>query len=285
MLEELRHVIPAFLRRVDHPERGELQSGYLAATRRAISEVAGELLGNVEPTSEPEVVLSDFDPEGETEVVAAALYAASRLPDRQLRAIARSMSPDERARVLRAYVGERGNRRHRPGRAFERTSYRFDVLADYGAFRDLQRHRLLTLEWQPLSPDHGHEVDPAVAAAGAGDDWRRVMERSAELHRAIQAAGLPDVAPYAVCLAYRVRFYMQMNAREAMHVIELRTAPQGHPTYRRICRTMHRLIAEQAGHRAIAASMSFADHGEAELGRLGAEREAERKGGPPTGAR
>ena len=99
------------------------------------------------------------------------------------------MSPDERAAVLRAYIGDRANRRHKPGRAFERTRYRFDVLADYGAFRDLQRHRLLTLEWQPLSPGHGYVEPAAIEEAGALADWRTVMERSAELHAALLRAG------------------------------------------------------------------------------------------------
>jgi hypothetical protein len=174
-------------------------------------------------------------------------------------------------------VGTRKNRRHRPGRAFERTAYRFDVLADYGAFRDLQRHRLLTLEWQRLGPTHGWVMPEAVAEAGGAEAWSRVMHASAALHDAIAAAGLLDAASYAVAMAYRVRFYLDMNAREAMHVIELRTAPQGHPAYRRVCRAMHRLIAEQAGHRAIAAAMTFADHSEVELERLASERATERR--------
>src|SRR6059036_4188066 len=112
--------------------------------------------------SEPrdEVTLVDWDPEGEVKVVAAALYAASDLPDDKLLEVARAMSPAEREAAFAAYVGERGNRRHKPGRAFERTLYRFDVLCDYGAFRDLQRHRLLTIEWPPLSPGHGYDVPP-----------------------------------------------------------------------------------------------------------------------------
>ena len=187
------------------------------------------------------------------------------------------MTPDERARVLRAYVGTRENRRHKPGRAFERTTYRFDILADYGAFRDLQRHRLLSLEWQPLGALHGYVEPDAIEAAGAHSDWTAVMEASAGLHDALHAAGLPAVAPYAVSMAYRIRFYMDMNAREAMHLIELRTAPQGHPAYRRICQAMHALIAERAGHRLIADAMRFADHSEVELERLKAERAAERK--------
>ena len=283
MLAELRKVIPAFLKRVDVPERGGIWSAYLEETRRETREVAGRLLGaesafaeEAPPaTLEDEVTLTDFDPDGEAKVVAAALYAVSSRPDAELLDVARGMTPDERNAVLAAYVGKRVNRRHRPGRAFERTTYRFDVLGDYGAFRDLQRHRLLTLEWQRLTPRHGQIVPDAITEAGARDDWGRVLAESAELHDAIEAAGLPEVASYAVAMAYRVRFYMEMNAREAMHVIELRTTPQGHPSYRRICQKMHRLIGER--HPAIAAAMTFADHSAVELERLDAERAAERR--------
>ena len=93
------------------------------------------------------------------------------------------------------------------------------------------------------------------------------------------SAGLTAIAPYAVAMAYRVRFYMEMNAREAMHLIELRTAPQGHPAYRRVCQRMHTLIAERAGHRAVAAAMQFVDHSEVELERLNAERALEKRRG------
>ena len=282
MLVELRKVIPAFLTRVDLPDRGGAWSAYLADTRAATRAAAAALLtspaaAGPEPEATGEVALTDFDPDGEVKVVAAALYAVSDRSDRALQAMARALTPQQRTDVLRAYVGARKNRRHRPGRAFERTAYRFDVLGDYGAFRDLQRHRLLSIEWQRLGPRHGWVMPQAVAEAGGAREWTRVMEASAALHDCIAAAGLPDVASYAVAMAYRVRFYMDMNAREAMHVIELRTTPQGHPSYRRICQAMHRLIAEQAGHRAIAAAMAFADHSEIELERLEAERAAERR--------
>ncbi len=276
-LVELRKVIPAFLRRVDMADRGGAWSAYFGDTHAAVAAAAARALEGVEPESRDEVTLTDFDPDGEVKVVAAALYAASDLPDDQLLERVRKMTAEERGTVLRAYVGRRGNRRHKPGRAFERTTYRFDVLADYGAFRDLQRHRLLTLEWQRLAPRHGWTAPAAVEEAGAGPDWVRVMTESAALHDAIADAGLREVAPYAVAMAYRVRFYMEMNAREAMHLIELRSAPQGHPAYRRISQAMHRLIADRAGHRAIAAAMSFADHSEVALERLEAERAAERR--------
>ncbi len=239
--------------------------------------MAERLLEGIEPEPRPEVTLTDFDPDGEVKVVAAALYAVSALPDDQLLTIARKLSPEKRREVLETYVGRRENRRHKPGRAFERTSYRFDVLGDYGAFRDLQRHRLLTLEWQPLSTRHGHVTPEELEEAGALADWTRVMRESAALHDALAGAGLGQIAPYAVAMAYRVRFYMEVNAREAMHMIELRTTPQGHPAYRRICQAMHRLIAEQAGHKALAAAMRYANFSGGQGGRMDAERAAERR--------
>ena len=279
MLVELRKVIPAFLSRVDLPDRGGAWSDYLRRTREGAALTTGSALSGLQAEPRPEVILTESDPEGEVKVVAAAMYASSSLPDDQLLGVAREMTTDQRLAVLRAYAGDRKNRRHKPGRAFERTSYRFDVLCDYGAFRDLQRHRPLTLEWQALSPRHGYELPPEIEPAGARSDWERVMEGSAALFATM--ADDPSIgataAQYAVSMAYRIRFYLHMNAREAMHLIELRTTPQGHPVYRRVCQEMHRLIAEQAGHRAVAEAMSFTDHSSVELERLESERRTEAK--------
>ncbi len=180
MLDELRQVIPAFLARIDQRDRGGRWIEYLAETRRTFELAARPLVAASDDGTEsrPEVVLTDFDPDGEMKVVAAALYSASELPDDQVMSIARALSPGDRAALLQAYVGSRGNRRHKPGRAFERTSYRFDVLADYGAFRDLQRHRLLTLDWQRLSTRHGYTEPAAIGEAGALADWRAAVLRS-----------------------------------------------------------------------------------------------------------
>jgi thymidylate synthase ThyX len=151
------------------------------------------------------------------------------------------------------------------------------VLSDYGAFRDLQRHRLLTLEWQNLTPAHGYTEPAAIEEVGALNDWQKVMTTTADLYDTLTTRGLERIASYAVSMAYRVRFYMQMNAREAMHLIELRSAPQGHPAYRRVSQKMHKLIGEQAGHQAVAAAMKFADHSEIDLERLKAERAIEKR--------
>jgi thymidylate synthase ThyX len=274
MLTELRKVVPSFLRRVDIPDRGGAWSGYLEQTRRDTAAIVDRLFGEEDAEAAPSVRLVDFDPDGEDKLLAAIAYSSSFLSEDQLLTRVRSLGADEKVAMLKAYVGDRTNRRHRPGRAFERLDYRFDILVDYGAFRDLQRHRMLTLEWQPLGTRHGYVRPDAVDAAGAAGVYDASMLRSAGLHDALLGR-FGDQASYAVAMAYRVRFVMQLNAREAMHVLELRTAPQGHPAYRRVCQEMHRLIGEHAGHRAVAEAMSMVDHSEAELERLEAERKAE----------
>jgi hypothetical protein len=243
---------------------------------------AGAAAGAGGPVSvdAPQVTLVDWDRDGEVKTIAAMLYPFTELTEERLLAEVEAMSADERLDVIRKYAGERLNRRHRPGRALERTSYRFDVLSDYGAFRDLQRHRMLTIEWQNLTPAHGYTLPEAVVEAGGADEYHASMVRSAELHQALWQRFGPVQASYAVALAYRVRYAMQFNAREAMHMLELRTGPQGHPEYRKVCQDMHHLIAETAGHRALAALMSFVDHQDYELGvleRLEGERRAEQR--------
>ena len=274
MLDELRKVIPSFLRRVDLPDRGGAWSAYLADNRAAMEELGVRLFGGVDPEPRPAVTLVDWDPEGEDKVLAAMLYPYAALPEDQILTQVRRMSDDDRLAVVRTYAGDRTNRRHKPGRALERTGYRFDVLSDYGAFRDLQRHRLLTIEWQSLTPDHGYDVPDSMLETGLSGAYEDSLARSEALYHALTTRH-PRQAAYAVALAFKVRYAMQFNAREAMHLLELRTAPQGHPTYREVCQEMHRLIAEQAGHRAIAALMTYVDHGTYALERLDAERRAE----------
>ncbi|MGH9268084.1 MAG: FAD-dependent thymidylate synthase [Acidimicrobiales bacterium] len=275
MLTELRKVIPSFLIRVDRPDRGGAWSAYLEANHTAVGQLAGALLGAEAPAPRPAVTLVDFDPDGEDKVVAAMLYPHTHLPEDEVLARVRAMSAADKQAVAVAYAGQRANRRHKPGRALERTAYRFDVLCDYGAFRDLQRHRMLTVEWQDLTPRHGYQVPAAVDGAGLTEPFVAAMARSAALWEALAAVVGPLRAAYAVTLAHRIRFVIQMNAREAMHLIELRSGAQGHPDYRSVAQEMHRLIADQAGHRAIAAMMSFVDRSTPALGRLAAERRAQ----------
>ncbi len=274
MLVELRKVIPSFLTRVDVPDRGGAWSNYLATNRRAMEDVAQRVFGRTDTEPRPSVTLVNWDPDAENRMIAAMLYPYTDLPDDMILARARTMSADDKVNIVKAYVGERSNRRHRPGRALETVWYRFDLVTDYGAFRDLQRHRMLSLEWQDLSPAHGYDVPEAVSDAGATDEFDATMQRSAELHGALWD-GFRMQAGYAVALAYKVRYAMTLNARAAMQMLELRTERQGHPSYRKVCQDMHTLIGTKAGHHAVAEMMSYVDHEMYDLERLDSERRAE----------
>jgi len=276
LLEELRQVIPAFLVRVDRDDRGVAWSRYLAETADETAKVVDAVLGDVAGAGEepPSVRLTEFDPAGEDKVLTAIAYPHLQVGEAEVAARVARLGAEERARLLGAYVGERRNRRHRPGRAFERAVYTFDVVADYGAFRDLQRHRLCTIVWQPLTPALGWQLPADVADAGLADRFAAAMASSAALYAALRPR-FPAQAGYAVSMAHRVRFAMTMNARELLHLAELRSTPQGHPAYRLVAQRMHRLVAEQAGHRALAEAMRFVVHDEVELGRLDAERRLE----------
>ncbi len=278
MLFELRKVIPSFLRRVDLPDRGGRWSDYFETTRIETGGLVRSLFGETPVDVAAEVELVDFDPDAEDKILAAICYSHSSLPEHQLLDRVRALSVDDRVALMRSYVGERENRRHKPGRAFERSFYRFDVLSDYGAFRDMQRHRMLTIEWQRLTPNHGYTRPELVDEAGVSGVFDEAMQRSAALYDSMNP-DYAEQAPYAVSMAYRMRYVMQFNAREAMHMLELRSSPQGHPSYRRVALEMHRLIAERAGHHAVAAAMSHMTTEAPELERLESERRAEARRG------
>jgi len=275
MLTELRKVIPSFMKRVDAPSRGIDWSAYLSEITERMNDLAGEI--STAPEPRPEVTLVEWDEDAELKIAAASLYAYTDLPDDQLLALVASLPEERRTELIRAYIGDRRNRRHKPGRALERTDYRFDILCDYGIFRDLQRHRMLSIEWQQLSPAHGYITPEAIVDIGARELWEEAMARAAASYDGIAADLGPSVAQYVVPFAYRIRFFLQLNAREAFHLLELRTGAGGHPGYRRVCQEMHRLIAKQAGHRLIADAMSYVDHADYDLARLEGERRAAAK--------
>jgi thymidylate synthase ThyX len=284
MLVELRKVIPSFLQRVDVPTRGGEWSEYLSATQERTSRVISRLWPELGPlgapppldSNEPEVTLVDFDPDGEEKVLVAACFSHLGCSEREAARRVRLLGHADRVALLAAYVGDRRNRRHRPGRAFERTDYRFELVTDYGAFRDLQRHRMLTIEWQRLGISLGYDMPELVADAGLAEHYDEAIDRAEELYRSL-VPDFPEQASYVVALAHRIRYVMQFNAREAMHLLELRSGVQGHPAYRRVAQQMHRAIAEVAGHRALAETMTFVDHGATDLERLESERRAERR--------
>jgi thymidylate synthase ThyX len=276
ILSQLRLVIPAFLTRVDRPDRGLRHAQYLRDTEDATAEVARTTLGHADhESSGTRVRLLEWDPDGEARVIAHALWTASDRGYDEVRAVVDTMSAADRARALAAYTGDRSDRRYKPGRALETTTYTFEIVCDYGAYRDLQRHRMLTLQAQPLGVALGWSLPEEVSEAGCGDLYAQVMSDSGVLYEQL-AATVPLAGPYAVSLAHRIRFVMVINAREAMHLIELRSQPQGHIAYRDVAQQMHQRIRE-VGHTAIADMMQFVDHSTPTAGRLAAERRLEQR--------
>jgi thymidylate synthase ThyX len=257
LLEELQKIIPSFVVRVPREDRGGRWIEFLRERRAAADGVAARLgLDAGEQASAPSVRLLRTHGT-EDELLAALLFESSVTgEDDALRAVS-GLAPHERAALLRELIGTRENRRHRPGRGFETVSYRFEIVSDYGAFRDLQRHRLLTCQWQRLSPDLGADLPEELVRAGLGGEYERALEVSRTEYERLRCEGLVHEAPYALSLAYRIRYVLELDAREALHLIELRSGREGHPSYRAVAHEMRREIA--AVHPNIAAAMTFVD--------------------------
>ena len=261
ILNELKAMMPSFVSRVERPDRGGEWVAYLRGARPGRRPLGRHGWAWTTPAAArqeagPSVRLLDVQG-SEDELLAALLFEAAGSPESEARAAVRTLPPDERAQMLGELVGERRNRRHRPGRGFESLRYRFEVVSDYGAFRDLQRHRMLTVQWQTLTPDLGAGVPGELDEAGVGDDYRRALDASRAEYARLVDAGLPHLAPYALCLGYRIRYVLDMNAREAMHLIELRSGREGHPGYRAVAHELHAQIADV--HPSVAAAMTFVD--------------------------
>jgi thymidylate synthase ThyX len=259
ILRELKVVMPSFVARVDRPDRGGGWIAYLEGRQRAAERWAGRLgLDRARDSEHAGPAVRLLSVQGsEEELLAALLFEAAGCSEDETRAVIRNLPPDERATMLAELVGARRNRRHRPGRGFEALRYRFEVISDYGAFRDLQRHRVLTAQWQTLGPDLGAGVPDELEQAGVADAYREGLERSRAEHARIVELGRPELAPYALCLGYRIRYVLDMNAREAMHVIELRSGREGHPAYRAVAHALHAEIARV--HPGVARAMSCVD--------------------------
>jgi len=264
---ELNQLIPSFVKRAQLNE-------YLVGTTAAARALAAKTV-NVSPLDAKEpVTLIDYDAQAEDKIIASILYSHARHPLMQLREIAGKMSVEERGKILAEYFGKRRHRRDKLSRAFENVYYTFDILGNLGLYRDLHRHRILTQERQDFTTVHGYDTPPEIEEAGFKGQFDRCMKCAAELYEEIYR-DLPSEAQYVVPFAYKIRWYMKMNLREAVHMCELRTMPQGHPDYRFICQEMWRHIQEV--HPTLAESGKFIDWEKYRLGRLQSEMRTEFK--------
>lgn len=273
LLEQTRKVLPAFLERADKPDRGGATIAYRANTFAKIKKLAEDLLPpNHTSTSVEAVQLTGYNLRNELDVVADMLYEHSDLSLEELQNEVADWPYERKQEVFKAYMGERLNRRQRPGRALEKIHYNFDIVSDYGVFKALQRHRMVDdFNWQTASPRLGYDVPKLVEEAGLAESFEQCFDLSLELYSLLQSEHGPLLAQYAVLQGHKLRWKTTFNAREAFQMLELRTGPQGHPEYRRIAQEMYAKIAEI--HPMLADAMIFINKDEdPELTRLAAER-------------
>jgi thymidylate kinase/thymidylate synthase ThyX len=272
LLIEGRKVVPTFLERADKPERGGATIAYRANTAAAVKELAENYLPPNHSSETSAVTLTDIWPRNELELVPDMLYEHSDQPLQRIRDEVATWPYEKRLSVFETYMGERLNRRHKPGRALEKAHYSWDLVCDYGIFRDLQRHRMVDdMEWQLLTPRFGYEVPKLVEEADLTEQFEECFDLSLKLYSILQQAGFALEAQYATLLGHRMRWKVTMNARETFHFNELRTSPQGHPGYRKLVLQMHEVLAQK--HPILAEAMKFVNQGEDDkLTRLAAER-------------
>jgi len=264
---ELNQLIPSFVKRAQ-------ANDYIIGTAAAAKAFARDALETASAGANEPVALIDYDRNAEEKIIAAILYPHARDSLQQLRQIAARMNAEERRKILAEYFTKRRHRRDKPGRAFENVYYTFDIVGNLGLYRDLHRHRILTQERQEFTTVHGYDTPPQLEESGFKPEFDRCMARAAELYEAIHR-DLPGEAQYVVPFAYKIRWYMKMNLREAVHLCELRTMPQGHPDYRFIAQEMWHKIQEV--HPALAEVGKFIDWKSYRLGRLQSEMRTEYK--------
>jgi thymidylate synthase ThyX len=277
LFDELNNVIPSFVRRAND-RHGQALQQYFTKTEHEVRGLVDKHLSGMPVESNPSrVKLVEHENNGDAEVKIASAILYEQAQGRTLECITRhvqSIPQRDVHDIIRSYTKHRENRRQRPGRAYEMVDCVFELFTNFGMFRDLHRHRVLTMERQLLSTRHGYDMPKELEEAGLGKDFAECMDSSRQAYEAI-ASQMPEEAQYVVNFAYRYPYFIKMNLREACHMIELRTAPQGHPDYRKVCQEI--FLQMRQAHPVLAEGIKFADMNSYELERLGAEKRTERK--------
>jgi len=263
--EEMAKVIPSFVKRAQPSE-------YLIGVREGMQPYSKKF-GKMGSPEGPYLKLVDFDTDGEAKVLAAMIYPYSNMQLGELVSLVKKMTAEEKKKLVADYLSKRRNRRDKPGRALENLYYTFELCANYGMFRDLHRHRVLSQEKQPLSTSHGFDTPWELAEAGIEKEYNEVMMKAAEAFEQI-SKDFPSEAQYIVPRGFRMRWYMKLNLREVHHLTELRSSKQGHPDYRKMAQNMRNLVAEK--HPTLVAYMQV-DMNEYALPRIESEKRIDRK--------
>ncbi|HKG42315.1 MAG TPA: FAD-dependent thymidylate synthase [Nitrososphaeraceae archaeon] len=274
---ELNLVIPAFIRRAND-KYGKALQAYLTDTRSTVTELAHYYIKNIKVDKNPySVKLLNYEDKCEAEIKVASAILYEQADGQSLEKITqyiRSLPVYDRKKIIQTYTKLRANRRQRPGRAFEMVEYTFEMFTNFGIFRDLHRHRILTMERQLLSTRHGYDIPAEIIKLGIAKDFKDCMYKCNEVYEMISKK-YPTEAQYVVNLAYKYPYFVKLNLREACHMIELRTIPQGHPDYRKVCQKMYKQIKHV--HPMLSRGIKFVDLRKYELERFFAEKNVEKK--------
>lgn len=271
---ELDTVIKSFVRR-SNDDYGKVLQKYLNDIKTTALVFTKYLKNKTKKNFQVDLIEYDTERKATEKIISAILYEqAPGTPYRIILANVRRLAPKAREKIIKSFASLRKNRRHRPPRAFELTEYTFDLLTNFGMFRDFHRHRALTLERQLLTTDHGFSVPKEVSALGIEKDYRDCMYKTKEVFELVRKK-MPEQAQYVVNLAYNYPYFMHLNLREACHLIELRTVPQGHPDYRKVSQQMFKAIKKV--HPTLCKIMKFVDLKQYELERFQSEKRTEEK--------
>lgn len=270
MHEEISKVMPSFIRRSDlsHHTHQDF-SRFINAMNAEIEAVTERATAQVGRTDEPGVKLISVHSDAVYKVAAALLYAHSDKGLEELFNYCKGLSEEELAQILDAGCNARENRRHKSPRALEHANFTFEIVADFGVYRDLHRHRMLTQERQLLSCDYGFYVPKEIIGTPLEDDYLEAMHRAKEAYDKI-AAELPEEAQYLVPQGYNIRWYFHVNLRALQWLCELRSAPAGHASYRLVAQMLAKQVSEAFP--AFERFFKFVDYDGYELGRLGQEQ-------------
>ena len=272
---ELNTTIKSFVRRADDNHGKSLQK-YLGDVKTKSNSLNRKFL-KAKAKRKFLVDLVDFESQNKAEekIIASILYEqANGISLRDILAQVKKINQSDKKKIISTFANLRENRRQRPPRAFEMTEYTFDFLTNFGMFRDFHRHRVLTLERQLLTTDHGYVVPEEIIQLGIKKDYDDCMYNSKQVFDLLKT-NMPEQAQYVVNFAYNYPFFMKLNLREAVHLIELRTVPQGHQDYRKAAQEMFKAIHKV--HPNLSGIIKFVDMKSYKLERLEAEKRIEEK--------
>lgn len=259
--QEANKVVPEYLRRIKRPDRGQEWIKYLSKSRRHKStrkNVSPYLFDNKDsmPRSIGEgstIFVIDFDHYDYIKLAASVsqemgLMNYSEFIYDHMDHVNETLSLYECSKILEEYRFDRKNRRHLPGRAFEFAYYDFLIVGDYAAFRDLQRHRIGTIDWGLLKTDIGYNrsiekeleirnIDPTIHK-----EYKSVLKNVIEFHRVLEDKYGAEVAQYIVPMMFNIEYRIKINARQLLYMAELRMRESGHKDYREILKGMVDLV-------------------------------------------